>query len=294
MPTYASSKLPPLRSWEEFEDIVSDIAKLRWRDPNCSRYGRNGQRQNGVDIIGKPSYLDGLSGIQCKNSDEVNIKIINEEITEADNFKPLLNEYIIACTASRDVKLHSAVMQLSQERQRRGKFPVQMWFWEDIALDIARDQELMKKHYPQFTNSSVASEKIEKLIMDSETSDWEYIEGGVYSFKPDVNLAIKASRTDYSESNYYQPWLEKFPDSRGYRCLYQIFYGASLIKQELVVGIDGLRSFIPFPKDGETPNPKLTRWQYKIGKIIHSKEGYSGPLYSFDDYLRRANFSIID
>jgi len=294
MPTYASSKLPPPKSWDEFEDIVCDVAKIRWKNPSVTRYGRSGQRQNGVDVVGEPSHLDGFSGIQCKNSDEISIKVIEEEIAKAEKFDPQLSEYIIASTSKRDVTLQSAVMRLSLERKKAKKFPVQAWFWEDLELEIAGNAELVEKHYPQFRSNSVASEKIEKLIMNSETSDWEYIEGGVYSFKPDVNLTIKAGRADLTNGNYYQPWLENFADSKGYRCLYQIFYGASLIKKEWVVGIDGFRSFIPFPRDGETSNPKLTKWQYKIGKIIHSKEGFPGPVYSFDDYLERANFSIIN
>jgi hypothetical protein len=38
MPTIASSKVPPPKSWDEFEDIVLSAAKLRWKSTDF--YGK--------------------------------------------------------------------------------------------------------------------------------------------------------------------------------------------------------------------------------------------------------------
>jgi hypothetical protein len=35
-----------------------------WNDDNVQRFGRNGQPQHGVDILGRPN--GGIEGIQCK------------------------------------------------------------------------------------------------------------------------------------------------------------------------------------------------------------------------------------
>ena len=53
MPTIASSELPVPKSWDEFEDICADLFSRIWNDHNVVRYGRMGQRQNGVDIRGR-------------------------------------------------------------------------------------------------------------------------------------------------------------------------------------------------------------------------------------------------
>ena len=116
---------------------------------------------------------------------------------------------------------------------------------------------------------------------------------GIFTYKLDVNLTIRRVETDL-RNDYYEPWLENFPDKSGYRMIYNIFYGNSFIKKEYVVGVDGFRGYIPFPKDGHTNNPKLTRWNYKFGLIIHSKVGFSGPVYSYDSFLERANITVID
>ena len=65
MPTIASSELPVPKSWDEFEDICADLFGRIWNDHNIVRYGRMGQRQNGVDIRGHLP-AGGIAGVQCK------------------------------------------------------------------------------------------------------------------------------------------------------------------------------------------------------------------------------------
>ncbi len=67
MPTLATIHLPKPKDWNEFEEICLDVAKLRWSTPNWVRHGRQGQKQNGVDIYGYDE-LERLIGIQCKNT----------------------------------------------------------------------------------------------------------------------------------------------------------------------------------------------------------------------------------
>lgn len=299
MPTYASSKIPAPKSWDEFEDIVTDVAKLKWKNPNITRYGRTGQRQNGVDIIGEPFYIKNeFAGLQCKNiGQKLDINMVNDEIQKAELFDPPIKEFILACTNERDVSLQTEIMKISQLRMKSRKFSVIIWFWDDLSLELAESSTLMEKHYPQFFKNfkgSVTRDKVINMIKESDISDWEYDDvEGVFTYKPDVNLTIKRLDTDLRD-DYYEPWLENYPDKRGYRMMYDIFYGSSFIKKEYVVGVDGFRGYIPFPKDGYTTNPKLTQWSYKIGKIIHSKVGFPGPIYSYEEMLKKANISILN
>ncbi|MDC4380410.1 hypothetical protein OHV39_07570, partial [Acinetobacter baumannii] len=52
MPTAANLELPRPKDWNEFEDICLSISKIKWSNPNFSRFGRIGQKQDGVDIYG--------------------------------------------------------------------------------------------------------------------------------------------------------------------------------------------------------------------------------------------------
>lgn len=296
MPTYTNSKIPPPKSWDEFEDVVTDIAKLKWKNPNVTRYGRTGQRQNGIDIIGEPFYLlNEYSGVQCKNlENDLTLTAVEQGIKEAELFKPKIKEFIIACINHRDSKMQSSIMEISQERKKSNKFSVLVWFWDDLFLELSGNAELMEKYYPQYINKTTTYEKVIKIIAESDISDWKYDdEEGIYTYKPDVNLTIRRFDTDLRD-DYSEPWLNKYPDKRGFRMVFNIFYSSSFIKKEYVVGVDGFRGYVPFPLDGYSTNPKLTPWQYKIGKIIHSKAGFPPPIYSFDRILERANISVTD
>lgn len=77
MPTPSMARLPKLMDEKEFEKVVLDALKLRWKDPNASLNGRKGQAQDGVDIFGRPKWLSGsFAGAQCKNSETLTISMI--------------------------------------------------------------------------------------------------------------------------------------------------------------------------------------------------------------------------
>lgn len=296
MPTYASSKIPPPKSWDEFEDIVTDVAKLKWKNPNITRYGRNGQRQNGVDISGEPTHIQNeFAGIQCKNWEaSLNIRLIEQAVKEAELFDPPIKEFVLACIDKRDASLQTEVMKLSQTRKREGKFSVIIWFWDDLALELAGSSIFMEKHYPQFLKSSMTYDKIIDMINESDVIDWEYNdEDGIFTYKKDVNLVITRFNPDY-ETNFSEPWLNNFPDKNGYMLIYHIVYNGSLIKKEYIVGVDGFRGYISVPKGGYTENPQITKWEYKMGKIIHSKASGIIPYYSYNKLLELAKISVLD
>jgi tetratricopeptide (TPR) repeat protein len=149
MPTRASADLPPPSSWDEFETIVADLVREVWHDPATSEYGRTGQAQQGVDIYCR---LDGTGycGFQCKNTNSLDMDVINEEIEKADSFSPSLSKFVVATTAPQDASLQEEVRELSEEREEEDKFPVDILMWEDISRLLGGHQNLLETHYPQF------------------------------------------------------------------------------------------------------------------------------------------------
>jgi hypothetical protein len=117
MPTFAQMILPLSASWSEFEDIVLSSFKVRWKNPNLQKNGRQGQPQQGVDIWGL-NHLSREVGIQCKNVASLTIKQIEEEVNKSEGFKPQLDEFYIATSLSRDAFLFEEVRLLSAERKR--------------------------------------------------------------------------------------------------------------------------------------------------------------------------------
>lgn len=164
MPTLSSMNIPPPKSWEEFEDICLSSFKLRWTSPNLTKHGRQGQAQNGVDIYGD-DYLGVFVGVQCKKYDlELTKKTIEIEIESAEKFKPELKGFFIATTAPSDAKIQSAVRLISEKRVAAGKFPVGIFFWNDIVQDLANNEATFSKHFPQLNIKGLNSKPSQRNI----------------------------------------------------------------------------------------------------------------------------------
>ncbi len=138
---------PKPRDWATFEDIVCDVFARKYNNYNFQRYGRSGQRQAGVDIAGLTEGR--MIGIQCKHHPTGNIEIgeIDDEIVKSEGFSPPLSEYIVATSADRDTKAYSHVLDVSVQREREGKYPVTIKFWEDIYSWLTDYPDLLYKHF---------------------------------------------------------------------------------------------------------------------------------------------------
>ncbi|WP_110686071.1 hypothetical protein [Salinicola aestuarinus] len=166
MPTTTTSRLPPPTSWDEFEDVCKSSFSLRWANQNLARHGRQGQKQDGVDIYGVDS-LQNFVGIQCKNTiSTISQQLIESEIVKAEQFAPQLAALYIATTADRDVHIQAFARKLSEERRAQSKFPVDVVFWPDIVHDLSRDDAAIRQHFPQYF--SLPSQTPEQLKREKD------------------------------------------------------------------------------------------------------------------------------
>ena len=110
MPTITELKIPPPTNWEELERIAVSALKIRWCVTELTRYGRSGQHQDGVDLFGFTRSQD-LYGVQCKNTEELLLGAVEQEVAKAEGFQPHLDAYFIVTTAVRDVKLQQSVLK---------------------------------------------------------------------------------------------------------------------------------------------------------------------------------------
>ena len=69
MPTLSNMQDPPPKDWSEFESITLSSLKIKWKSPNLTKHGRQGQAQAGVDIYGEDD-LGRFVGVQCKLTTE--------------------------------------------------------------------------------------------------------------------------------------------------------------------------------------------------------------------------------
>jgi len=145
MPTTTLMHLPKTKSEDEFESICTDVLIDFYKKP-FSRYGRKGQKQNGVDIF---CDVDNGKRIvsQCKNYLSLNaddlIKQIEKDImAAAEEFE--IDAFVIMTAHERDTKVQDFV----SEQKRKYLFLIELWFWEDIQIKLIENKELLYKHYP--------------------------------------------------------------------------------------------------------------------------------------------------
>lgn len=170
MPTLSTINLPTPKSWDEFEEITLDALRIKWDSPNLQRHGRQGQAQAGVDIFGD-DYLSQKAGVQCKKYDTaLTIKTIKEEIENAEKFTPEIDVFFIATTLPTDATLQKQVRLISKDRNDNKKFPVGIFFWNDLVQELVTNEKIFKKHFPQISLDTFQSKKPKRLFSLLELS----------------------------------------------------------------------------------------------------------------------------
>lgn len=266
MPSPSTTDLPIPKSWDEFEDICADLLRFIWRDPYVTRNGRSGQKQNGVDIYGKPEHLKGggseLAAAQCKRVETLTESQIETEINEAAQFIPIPEEYLILTTLKRDAAIQKYLRNNSWKIKR-----VEILFWEDISLKISGSDELLKKHYPRWFQTHTSKTDLIELLERAVPEEFEYNDSiGQFLYKRDVSLRLQFNRPD-TDPEFNEDWVTKFPNKRAYQQEVYLEYNGIRIETFWFVNVDGGRYFIPYPKSAD--DLRISRFQYHLALILN-------------------------
>lgn len=146
-------QIPKPERWEDFEEVCCDLWRSIWGDPYAQLHGRRGQKQDGVDIIGRPAFSHHYHAVQCKGKDDNTMSTlteteINNESKAAEAINPPIEDFVVATTANRDTKLQEHCRKLTLSK--KPPFGVSAWFWEDIATEIQCRPEILERRYHQF------------------------------------------------------------------------------------------------------------------------------------------------
>lgn len=138
-------------NWEVFENLCFHLWKSIWGDHLSHLNGRRGQRQDGVDIYGKPPFSSKYTGIQCKGKNAnygsaLTTNEIDAECQNAANFKPVLGSFIMATTSARDASIQEHCRKINDEKKYN--YEVDTWSWDDIAEEVQCRPEVMERFYP--------------------------------------------------------------------------------------------------------------------------------------------------
>ena len=107
---------------------------------NFDKYGRRGQKQSGVDLLGLDKNTRLWTGIQCKvRRDSLILSDITSDIEAAKTLNPKLDTLIIATTASRDNKLQDKIRILQEQHYAERLFGIKIAFWDDIEEELNKE-----------------------------------------------------------------------------------------------------------------------------------------------------------
>jgi len=169
-------------NWQDFEKISARLSEKLYKNSNINRYGRQGQRQNGVDILIESD--EGIMGIQCKHTEDFSPSKIDAEIKKAEKFTPPLKSFKFFTTHQRDTKIQSYIAEKSQEYRAKNLFDIGIRFWEDISekLSEPKNYDILEEFYPQVFYADVNISNILDVILKN------YKNGNYFEVENHLNI----------------------------------------------------------------------------------------------------------
>ncbi|MDD9962636.1 MAG: hypothetical protein OXU70_11145 [Gammaproteobacteria bacterium] len=157
MSDYAATQIPKPKDEQAFERCCITLWRCILKDPNLKPYGRRGQRQHGVDLVGnRQADPNQVVGVQCKckgDGKRLTEKEVREEVEKALTFTPLLSEYIVVTTAPDDATLERLARELSMSASegRSKRLRIHIYGWSSLENEIRRYPEALDAFDPSHT-----------------------------------------------------------------------------------------------------------------------------------------------
>ncbi|MBH3344151.1 hypothetical protein I5O09_10375 [Pseudomonas parafulva] len=154
---------PPPANWQDFQTLTLRLVEQMCESTTVREYGRQGQRQDGIDVYGEmPGELH--LGVQCKQmkpGKKLTLQLIQAEANAALSFQPGLDVFVIATTLAEDTALHKAVTILNASNNY--SFKISYWSWNYFNDKLNRSSKLMEESYRNYAKSFDVSEHLLEL-----------------------------------------------------------------------------------------------------------------------------------
>ena len=206
---------------QEFEDNNEVLWRCILNDPMASKYGRRGQRQHGVDIVGcrnrDPAHQ---VGIQCKlksDGHKLSEKEVRAEVNKALEFEPPLTEYVIVTTAPDDANLQSVANEISIEvsQSRPLDLSIHIFGWDKLQREIQRHPEAHKafdpSHAPQIDQIESAIGDIPERVSDMLSLQIEVVRQEVASLRSSEIAIVDSAVVQSEHEQRINDYVELIP-----------------------------------------------------------------------------------
>jgi cellulose synthase operon protein C len=164
----AAQEIPKPKNWQDFQRGCVVLFQAELKDPHAQEYGRHGQKQRGIDVLGRrngdPNHF---VGIQCRRYVEPLKKAeILKDCKAALTIKAGLKEIIFATTCPSDTKATDAAIEVESELRAQGHdLKVVIYSWSDLELKICQHPTALAFFFP----SAVASTAAQSVRLDPDS-----------------------------------------------------------------------------------------------------------------------------
>jgi hypothetical protein len=164
------TEIPKPRDWQLFQRNCVILFRAELGDPNAQEYGRSGQDQRGIDVLGRrfSSGSDHYVGVQCRRIVKpLKENEIEKECRDALTIKAGLKEVIFATTAPDSTQASDAAVAIEKKLRAEGfDITVTVYGWENLQTIIA----LHDAAYAAFVPSAVSSSYPQTAVLDPDIS----------------------------------------------------------------------------------------------------------------------------
>lgn len=155
MSNFVHFEQAPPKSWDQFEELCADTFQEEFQDYALVRNGRQGQAQDGVDIVARQGALWPI-GLQCKKKSrwpvkKVTTQDIDDEVAKAKNFKPTLKVFYFVSTAPDDGPLQAHVRNLNVLHKKQKLFEVVVIGWAELERRAKKHHNVAAKHFGSYS-----------------------------------------------------------------------------------------------------------------------------------------------
>jgi tetratricopeptide (TPR) repeat protein len=164
----AAQEIPKPKNWQDFQRGCVVLFQAELKDPHALEYGRHGQKQRGIDILGRRNGdQNHFVGIQCRRYvDPLKKADILKDCRDALAIKAGLKEIIFATTCPSDTKATDAANEVESEFRAQGHdLRVVLYSWSDLELKICQHPTALAYFFP----STVASTAAQSVRLDPDS-----------------------------------------------------------------------------------------------------------------------------
>lgn len=185
-----------------FPDFIVDLFNAKEKTADYIIWGKNGQRQNGIDIYSGSSN----TAIQCKFKSDSNSKTksqlkveIQEEVKKVVESGVPIDRFILVSTFNHDAELQHFSLELKLENNY--DFNINYIGWDELRKWALNHPSIIARYFGDFLNAEVV--ELVSINIDQDECSWKSKSGFESIFYKKENALSPHPVFDFTFINHF-------------------------------------------------------------------------------------------